>query len=416
MWSLFFSIFLGWVALACPCESLNLSANLAQKRSLSSSVPSFSLSFNSNLEAPSMSSFKHAELLQVLLANEAYSLPPSLLQHTLGGKLLTKELAEQPEELAPESFKAHLPQLLAEDELEFSMVLGQRAMESFKDTGFDKLPRQKVPGASNTNLGNWQASSSFAKAVTFWAWTACRAPELLSETAYVINFRLKVKSFSESVAALKLRNNITLDFRGADCQLCLWGKQRASEEQPSFSILGIQLGAVVVQLSPFEHIEQLYHTASFDWGGVSSENQLAASWKLDLQQHPTVYKKLAEQLGENSPMAKLITQELDNPDAGTASEQKASAAISAFWKATTTKSLSRTLQTTLENVEKLIEQQEAEAFFEGAWQEDIPAVASSSDEASGRVDGSLPGLQSGEGNIPLHLKLRLAHALGSFSP
>ena len=67
-------------------------------------------------------------------------------------------------------------------------------------------------------------------------------------------------------------------------------------------------------------------------------------------------------------------------------------------------------------MEKLIEQQEAEAFFEGAWQEDIPAAASSSDEASGRVDGSLPSLQSGEGNIPLRLKLRLANALGSFSP
>ena len=160
---------------------------------------------------------------------------------------------------------------------------------------------------------------------------------------------------------MKLRNNISLDFRAADCQ----GKQRASKEQPSFSNLGIQLGEVVVQLSPFEQMEQLYQTASFDWGGVSSENQLAASWKLDLQQHPAVYKKLTEQLGENNPMAKLIYQELDNPDAGTASEQKASAAISAFWKATT-KSLSRTLQTTLENVEKLIEQQEAEAFFEGA--------------------------------------------------
>ena len=86
-----------------------------------------------------------------------------------------------------------------------------------------------------------------------------------------------------------------------------------------------------------------------------------------------------------------------------------------FWKATS-KSLSRTLQTTLDNVEKLIEQQEAEAFFEGAWQEEVPAVASSSDEASGRIDGTLPSLQSAEGNVPLHLKLKLAHALGSFTP
>ena len=162
-------------------------------------------------------------------------------------------------------------------------------------------------------------------------------------------------------------------------------------------------------------MEQLYLIASFDWGGVSSENQLASSWKLDLQQHPAVYKKLAEQLGPNDPMAKLINKELENPDDGAASEQKASAAISAFWKATS-KSLNRTLQTTFENVEKLVEQQEAEAFFEGAWQDDIPAVASCSDEASGRIDGSLPSLQSGEGNIPLHLKLRLAQALGSFSP
>ena len=70
----------------------------------------------------------------------------------------------------------------------------------------------------------------------------------------------------------------------------------------------------------------------------------------------------------------------------------------------------------VENVEKLIEQQEAEAFFEGAWEEDIPAIASTSDEASGRIDGTLPSLQSGEGNVPLHLKFKLAHALGSFTP
>ena len=308
MCSILLSIFLGWVSLACHCKSLSLLANLAQRRSLSASVLSFSLSFIRKLTALSMTSFKHADLLQVLLANEAYSLPPSLLKHTLGGKLLTKELAEQPEELTPENFKAHLPKLLTEDELEFYMVLGQSAMDSFKATGFEKLPRQKVPGASNANLGNWQASSSFAKAVTFWAWTACRAPELGSETAYVISFRFNVKSFSETIAALKLRNTITLDFRGADCQLCLWGKQRASEEHPSFTTLGIQLGQVVIQLPPFEQMEQLYLTASFDWGGVSSENQLASSWKLDLQQHPAVYKKLAEQLGANDPNGQAYQQ------------------------------------------------------------------------------------------------------------
>ena len=44
------------------------------------------------------------------------------------------------------------------------------------------------------------------------------------------------------------------------------------------------------------------------------------------------------------------------------------------------------------------------------------ASASSTDEASGRVDGSFHSLQSGEGNIPVHLKLELAHHLGSFNP
>ena len=77
--------------------------------------------------------------MQVLLANEAYNLPPSLLKHALGGKLLTKELAEQPEELTPAQFKAHLPKLLTDDELEFYMVLGQTAMSNFKATGFEKF-------------------------------------------------------------------------------------------------------------------------------------------------------------------------------------------------------------------------------------------------------------------------------------
>ena len=114
-------------------------------------------------------------------------------------------------------------------------------------------------------------------------------------------------------------------------------------------------------------------------------------------------------------MAKFIYQELAQADTGAASEQKASAAAAAFWKATS-KSLSGTLQETLQSVEKLIEQQEAEAFFEGAWQEPVPAAASASEEASGRADGSFGSLQCGEGNLPLHLKLELAYQLGSFKP
>ena len=146
--SILLSIFLGWVTLACHRKRLSLSANLAQRRSLSASVPSFSLSFLRTLAAPNMTSFKHADLLQVLLANEAYSLPPSLLKPTVGGKLLTKELTEQPEEVTQRTSKR-----TDNDELEFYMVPGQSAMDSFKATGFEKLPRQKVAGASNANLG-----------------------------------------------------------------------------------------------------------------------------------------------------------------------------------------------------------------------------------------------------------------------
>ena len=152
-------------------------------------------------------------------------------------------------------------------------------MKSFKETSFDQLPQQKVKGASNGNLGNWQASSSFAKAVSFWAWTACRAPELAAEQAYVISFTFKVKSFAEQHKALQLGH---LDFRGADCQLCFWGKQQLHQHQPTLSSLNIELGSVIVKLATFEQIEQLDQSASFDWGGVSSENHLPAYWKLDL--------------------------------------------------------------------------------------------------------------------------------------
>ena len=70
----------------------------------------------------------------------------------------------------------------------------------------------------------------------------------------------------------------------------------------------------------------------------------------------------------------------------------------------------------MQNVEQLIEQQQAEPFFEGDSQETVPAAASASEEASGRVDGSFGSLQCGEGNVPLHLKLELANKLGSFKP
>ena len=100
-----------------------------------------------------------------------------------------------------------------------------------------------------------------------------------------------------------------LDFRGADCQLCFWGKQQLHQHQPTLSSLDIELGSVIV-IAAFEQIEQLYQSASFDWGGVSSENHLPAYWKLDLQQHPTVYKQLADNLGQATPWPSLSTRSL----------------------------------------------------------------------------------------------------------
>ena len=82
--------------------------------------------------------------------------------------------------------------------------------------------------------------------------------------------------------------------------------------------------------------------------------------------------------------------------------------------------LHRSLRDTLQNVEKLNEQQEGEAFFDEAWEpeqaEAEAATASAASAASGRIDGSENSLQSGSGNLPLNLKLELAKALGNFKP
>ena len=82
--------------------------------------------------------------------------------------------------------------------------------------------------------------------------------------------------------------------------------------------------------------------------------------------------------------------------------------------------LHTSLRDTLPNVEKLIEDQEAEAFFAEAWEpasaSAAAASATASAAASGRLDGSDNSLQSGAGNLPLNLKLELAAALGNFRP
>ena len=411
MLSIFLPIFLGWAALACQGKSLIVSASFAQRSSFSSSFPSFSFSFSNQLAAENMVSFKHEQLIKVLLANEAYTLPPSLLKH------VNKQLEDHPEELEAAFFKELLPELPEPDELEFFLVLGELAMKSFKQTSFNQLPPQKVKGASNANLGNWQASSSFAKAVSFWAWTACQAPELAAEAACVISFKFKVQSFAVKHKALQLGHTISLDFRGADCQLCFWGKQQASQHLPTFSSLNIKLGEVIFKLAAFEQIEQLYEKASFGWGGASSEHNLPAFWKHDLQQHPSVYKKLAEKLGMDSPMAKLIVKELDKDEEEPASKlpKTSTASEAEFWM-TASKNLRKLFGDTFRSAEQLLAQQASEAAaWQGTFAEGTAATASD-DERSGRIDGSLPSLQCGEGNIPLHLKLQLAQHLGSFKP
>ena len=286
-----------------------------------------------------------------------------LLKHVMAGTLYTKTLEPVAAQLDPAWFIDHLPKLPKDGELQFWLALGSTAMASFKQSNFEQLPPQRVPGSANANLGNWQASSSFAKAVSFWAWTACRAPELLKEKAYIISFSFPVSKFVAHHKMMKLGNTVTLDFRGADCQLCFWGKQLAGQQQPHLGSLHVRLGPLIVKLETFDQIPNLYDSASFDWGGVSSEHQLAAYWKLDLQQHPTVYQQLADQLGETHPM--VIEKELAKEGEEPASTSSASYAFTSFWK-DTTKSLQKALGDVVKHAEKLTDdhKQEAEAALQ----------------------------------------------------
>ena len=133
---------------------------------------------------------------------------------------------------------------------------------------------------------------------------------------------------------------------------------------------------------------------------------------LDLQQHAAVYQQFADKLGQKHPMAKLTKKELAKEVEEPASKiPRASSAEASFWQATA-KSFQRALGEVVQHAEKLTAEPEAIAACQG----DASAAASSTQEASGRVDGSFGSLQCGEGNLPLHLKLELAHQLGSFNP
>ena len=115
-------------------------------------------------------------------------------------------------------------------------------------------------------------------------------------------------------------------------------------------------------------------------------------------------------------MAKLIKKELDKDEGEPASKQpRTSASAEEFWMQAS-KNLHKLVGDTFRSAEQLLAQQTADtAAWPGAFTEGPPASASE-EEASGRIDGSLPSLKCGEGNLPLHLKLELAQQLGSFKP
>ena len=435
---------LAWVALIMQKKSLLLTASFAQSDSfkslpslcfssfcLAASVPASACSMSlasassatSELAAApasiAASSFSHQEATMMQLHNEAFSLPEALLDHVLKAKLVTKEGEALPEQLTASQFKNLVPQL-DKKQLRFWMILHEEAFQEFKASGFDQLPRQRCEDTRNANLGNWQASSSFAKQAAFYGWIVNRHPKLSSQEAFVMSFDIEPERFTASASFMSLGQTVSLDYRASDTQLVWWGKLEKTSFQPSIKKLGVEVGAFAWQLPSFKSTnlqDKLYMTASFDWGSTSSAWQLSRHWKADSLQHPDVYAKLADSLGEASPLAKLIKKQLQE---GTlqqpqpASAPPASAALSSFWKKQA-QLMAASLQTTLGNVEALLEEKEAADSLEAAW----PAEQLSQEaweEPAGRFDGSELPLASGFGNLPLDLKMKLAEGLGNFRP
>ena len=128
------------------------------------------------------------------LHNEAFSLPEALLDHVLKAKLVTKEGEALPEQLTASQFKSFVPQLDKKN-LRFWMILHQEAFQEFKRESFDKLPRQRCEETRNANLGNWQASSSFAKQAAFYAWIVNRHPKLSIPGSFRAQLRSGTRSF-----------------------------------------------------------------------------------------------------------------------------------------------------------------------------------------------------------------------------
>ena len=67
--------------------------------------------------------------------------------------------------------------------------------------------------------------------------------------------------------------------------------------------------------------------------------------------------------------------------------------------------MSKSLHQTLDNVEALLQDREAEAFFAEAWSEEEELVPPASEEPAGRFDGSDNAVASGHGNLPLDLEV-----------
>ena len=119
------------LASAYSGPSFTVKASFAQTSSFSS-FPGISVSFHIFEEQQMATYFTHDELIPLLFANEANILPPALLQHVMEGMLFNDELEEVSDKLNEHWVKEHLPKLPKRDELQFWMVIGETAMESFE--------------------------------------------------------------------------------------------------------------------------------------------------------------------------------------------------------------------------------------------------------------------------------------------
>ena len=430
---------LAWVALILQKKSLVLTASFAQSSSFSfpslcfsnlcfaASVPASACNMSlasassaaSELAAApasmAASSFSHQEATMMQLHNEAFSLPEALLDHLMEAKLVTKEGEALPPQLSASQFKQVVPKL-EKEKLRFWLVLHEEAFLSFKESGFDQLPQQRCPGTENANLGNWQASSSFAKQASFFGWIVNRYPKLAEQESFMCSLTVEPQRFGASARFMQLHKTVTLDFRASDVQLVFWGKLDKSAFQPSLTRLGVEVGDFAWKLPSFKLLQQkLYLTASFDWGTTSSAWQLSSNWKRDIFQHTAVYEKLAEELGEASPLAKLIKKQLKEAwqpeEQLAASASPASTAFSSFWKNQAQK-LAANFQETLAEIAALEEGAASAGSLEAAWPEQTQSQEAWA-EPSGRIDGSDLSLASGFGNLPLDKKLLFAEEIGS---